>query len=258
VKSFGKILIGLLQITSELPAMLALSFPDAFTAVLNAMKFFLLDLFEIFRIDCITPLSVHAKFMVTMLFPLVGVGIVWLWRCFVDAWRAHVMHAAQDKLVKFAEAWEVARVKLLEHEKENYGTVAKLLDQLKLHKRELEEKQGKTREGKQRKQGKTNYLEGNKLLLLKLKLERICGLLETPDEKKKMDPDMLETPDEKKKTGPDRLLVRGLVRWEAVREEAADLYLDYKRIPTKSESKATAMGRACSSITHPSIASFYQ
>ena len=85
MKSFGKILIGLLQITSELPAMLALSFPDAFTAVLNAMKFFLLDLFEIFRIDCITPLSVHAKFVATMAFPLAGIAGVQLLRCIANA-----------------------------------------------------------------------------------------------------------------------------------------------------------------------------
>jgi hypothetical protein len=81
----GKILIGLLQILSELPAALALSFPDAFTAVLRAMKIFLLDIFEVFRVDCITPFSVHAKFMVTMAFPLVGAAIVQLLRCVANA-----------------------------------------------------------------------------------------------------------------------------------------------------------------------------
>jgi hypothetical protein len=81
----GKILIGLLQITSELPAALALQFPDAFTAVLGAMKVFLLDVFEVFRIDCITPLSVHAKFVATMAFPLAGIAGVQLLRCIANA-----------------------------------------------------------------------------------------------------------------------------------------------------------------------------
>jgi hypothetical protein len=81
----GKILIGLLQILSELPAALALSFPDAFTAVLRAMKIFLFDIFEVFRVDCITPLSVHAKFMITMALPLLGAAIVKLLCCVADA-----------------------------------------------------------------------------------------------------------------------------------------------------------------------------
>jgi hypothetical protein len=81
----SKILIGLGQMLSELPAALALNFPPGFTAVLNAVKVFLLDVFEVFRVDCITPLSVHAKFVVIMALPPVGVGIVRLLRCAADA-----------------------------------------------------------------------------------------------------------------------------------------------------------------------------
>jgi hypothetical protein len=81
----SKILIGLIQMLSELPAALALSFPDAFTAVLNVMKVFLLDVFEVFRVDCVQPLSLHAKFIVIMVLPFVGAGIVQLLRCVADA-----------------------------------------------------------------------------------------------------------------------------------------------------------------------------
>jgi hypothetical protein len=81
----GKILIGLLQMLSELPAALSLTFPDAFTAVLDAVQVFLLDIFEVFRIDCITPLSVHARFSTIMVLPFVGVTVVQLLRCIADA-----------------------------------------------------------------------------------------------------------------------------------------------------------------------------
>jgi hypothetical protein len=81
----GKILIGLLQMLSELPAALSLSFPDAFAAVLDAVQVFLLDIFEVFHIDCIAPLSVHARFSVIMALPFVGLAIVQLLRCIADA-----------------------------------------------------------------------------------------------------------------------------------------------------------------------------
>ena len=81
----GKILIGLLQMLSELPAALALSFPAGFAAVLDAVQIFLLDVFEVFRIDCIAPLSVHARFSTIMVLPFVGVAIVQLLHCIADA-----------------------------------------------------------------------------------------------------------------------------------------------------------------------------
>ena len=81
----GKILIGLLQMLSELPAALSLAFPDAFVALLNAVQVLLLDVFEVFRIDCIAPFSVHARFTVIMVMPFIGVAIVWLMCCIADA-----------------------------------------------------------------------------------------------------------------------------------------------------------------------------
>jgi hypothetical protein len=85
----GKILIGLAQILSELPAALALTFPPAFTAVLNAMKVFLLDIFEVFHMDCIQPLSVHVKFSVIMVVPPLAIGIIQLLRRIADARAPH-------------------------------------------------------------------------------------------------------------------------------------------------------------------------
>ena len=81
----GKILTGLFQILSEMPAALALTFPAAFTAVLDAMKVFLLEIFEVFRMDCVSPLSVHAKFIIVMLLPLVGIAVVQLLQCTANA-----------------------------------------------------------------------------------------------------------------------------------------------------------------------------
>eukprot|EP01051_Picozoa_sp_SAG22_P006365 SAG22_NODE_413_length_10849_cov_6.078977_7_plen_1231_part_00 len=81
----GKILTGLFQILSELPAALKLTFPVAFTAVLSAMKVFLLDIFEVFRMGCISPPSVHSKFIVVMLLPLAGIAIVQLLHCIANA-----------------------------------------------------------------------------------------------------------------------------------------------------------------------------
>jgi hypothetical protein len=80
----SKILIGLTQMLSELPGALALSFPAAFTAVLKAMKIFLGDIFEIFRVDCVQPLSLYAKFSIIMMLPFAGTCIVQLLRCFAD------------------------------------------------------------------------------------------------------------------------------------------------------------------------------
>jgi hypothetical protein len=94
----GKILVGLTQMLGELPGALALNFPDAFTAVLNAMKVFLFDIFEIFRLDCVQPLSLHAKFSITMMLPFVGTGIVQLLRCFADCRAGR--GDADDELVK--------------------------------------------------------------------------------------------------------------------------------------------------------------
>eukprot|EP01043_Picozoa_sp_COSAG02_P040982 COSAG02_NODE_3359_length_6871_cov_22.317779_2_plen_371_part_00 len=72
----AKILIGLLQIVTELPSTLSLSYPAGFGNLLMTMKVFLLDVFDMFSIDCIAPLSLHAKFIVVMLMPIVGIIVV--------------------------------------------------------------------------------------------------------------------------------------------------------------------------------------
>ena len=100
----GKILTGLFQILSEMPAALALTFPVAFTAVLNAMKVFLFDIFEVFRMDCISPLSVHAKFIVVMLLPLVGIVTIRLLQCIANARAGHGGADAELVVQRWAEA----------------------------------------------------------------------------------------------------------------------------------------------------------
>lgn len=74
----SKILIGLLQVLTELPATLNLHYPGSFSSLLKAMKIFMLDVFDVFSIDCISPLSLHAKFVVVMLMPVVGLSTVQL------------------------------------------------------------------------------------------------------------------------------------------------------------------------------------
>ena len=44
----GKILIGLLQVISELPSALSIVYPKAFQDIVGFMRIFLLDIFEVF------------------------------------------------------------------------------------------------------------------------------------------------------------------------------------------------------------------
>ena len=71
-----KVLIGLLQVTTELPDTLNLRYPEQFASLLQAMKVLMLDVFDIFSIHCIKPLSLHAKFVVVMLLPCAGIAII--------------------------------------------------------------------------------------------------------------------------------------------------------------------------------------
>lgn len=71
-----KILIGLLQIVTELPSALSLNYPEQFANLLKAMKILLLDVFDMFSIDCISPVSLHAKFSMIMAMPVVGIALV--------------------------------------------------------------------------------------------------------------------------------------------------------------------------------------
>lgn len=81
----AKILIGLMQVVTQLPVVLEIRYPEAFTRLLGALGVVLLDVFEILRIDCITPMSLHAKFGIIMLLPVAAISIVLLFRCWKDA-----------------------------------------------------------------------------------------------------------------------------------------------------------------------------
>ena len=76
-----KILIGLLQIVTELPSSLNLRYPQPFSGLLDAARVLMLDVFGMFSLDCVAPLSMHLKFVAIMLLPVVGIGIVQLWAC---------------------------------------------------------------------------------------------------------------------------------------------------------------------------------
>lgn len=77
----AKIIIGLMQIVTELPHTLKLAYPQQFTTVIQAMRVLMLDIFDIFSIDCIsTSLSLHARFIAVMLLPMAGLLVVLLLR----------------------------------------------------------------------------------------------------------------------------------------------------------------------------------
>jgi len=63
---------------------LDIRYPEAFARLLGALRVVVLDVFEILRIDCITPLSLHVKFGIIMLLPVAAIGFVHLFRCWQD------------------------------------------------------------------------------------------------------------------------------------------------------------------------------
>lgn len=80
----GKILIGVLQITAELPSVLRLNYPVGFNKLLVAARVLLVDLFSTFKLDCVSPLSLHARFVIVVLLPPAGIAIVQLLRLWND------------------------------------------------------------------------------------------------------------------------------------------------------------------------------
>lgn len=80
----AKILIGLFQVTVELPFTLNLIYPEAFMSVLSAVRVIVVDVFAILKVECLGALSVHAKFMLVMALPIVCVVIIYLIRCVSD------------------------------------------------------------------------------------------------------------------------------------------------------------------------------
>lgn len=65
----GKVVIGLLQIVTELPVALSVVFPPAFASLLKGIRVLMLDVFAIFHVDCIGTMSVHGKFALIMASP---------------------------------------------------------------------------------------------------------------------------------------------------------------------------------------------
>ena len=53
-------------------------------AVLSAVRVIVVDVFAILKVECLGALSVHAKFMLVMLLPVVTIGTVQLVRCIND------------------------------------------------------------------------------------------------------------------------------------------------------------------------------
>ena len=80
----AKIFIGSMQVLTQLPVVLDIRYPEAFARLLGALRVVVLDVFEILRIDCITPLSLHVKFGIIMLLPVAAIGFVHLFRCWQD------------------------------------------------------------------------------------------------------------------------------------------------------------------------------
>jgi hypothetical protein len=94
----AKILIGLFQITAELPFTLNLIYPKLFMSLLNTVRVLVLDVFAILKVECLGSLSVHVKFILVMLLPVVCVGVVYLIRCVSDC-----LISDQDKEKQRAE-----------------------------------------------------------------------------------------------------------------------------------------------------------
>jgi predicted outer membrane repeat protein len=79
-----KILIGVFQISSELPTVLQIDYPESFNQLLTAVGVLMVDIFEVFKLDCVSPLSLHTRFVCVMLMPPVCIGLVQLLRVFAN------------------------------------------------------------------------------------------------------------------------------------------------------------------------------
>jgi hypothetical protein len=63
---------------------LSLVYPELFTSILEALRVLMGDVFEIFRIDCIAPLSLFSKFVIIMLLPAVSCAAIEVARWIAD------------------------------------------------------------------------------------------------------------------------------------------------------------------------------
>jgi hypothetical protein len=96
----AKILIGLMQIITELPEIFQLIYPPLFAAILDVLRV-LLDpvakLIELFRIECIGPLGLYQRFFIIMALPVVSICLIQLLRIFADR-RARSVNEPGDIL----------------------------------------------------------------------------------------------------------------------------------------------------------------
>ena len=74
--SQGKIVIGLFQMLSELPSTLQLVYPAKFTAAMQVLKLFMLDVFDLFKLDCVGSVSIYFKFVCIVVAPCIFVLVV--------------------------------------------------------------------------------------------------------------------------------------------------------------------------------------
>ena len=82
-----KILIGLLQIVCELPETLRLVYPGVFMLILQTLRVVmdpLSKVLELFKIECMTPLSLYLRFWLIMAIPLVCIAFIKLARVFAN------------------------------------------------------------------------------------------------------------------------------------------------------------------------------
>lgn len=84
----AKILVGLLQIVTELPETLDLVYPSLFATILSALRILMDPLsavIELFRLECVRRLGLYARFVLIMALPLAFISVIRVLRCIADA-----------------------------------------------------------------------------------------------------------------------------------------------------------------------------
>ena len=72
----GKILISLFQVVVGLPATLGLLYPPMFASLLDALKVIIIDVVAVFRLDCISAMTIYSRFCLVMVLPWIGTLLV--------------------------------------------------------------------------------------------------------------------------------------------------------------------------------------
>ena len=69
---------GYLQIVTNFPIALTISFPDIFSQFLSAFSFVNIDLVAMFNLGCVSPPNFYTKFQVATIFPLIILAVGFL------------------------------------------------------------------------------------------------------------------------------------------------------------------------------------